>query len=115
MKIGENMFKKIFIDLCNSKKESPTAVCMKLGLSNAAFSSWTDNTVPRKATLQRIADYFGVSVDYLLGKTEEHEKPAQVNGSISIRSRDGSVVESELDDEKIELFKNMLKQIKDKK
>ncbi len=68
------MFKKIFIDLCNSKKESPTAVCMKLGLSNAAFSSWTDNTVPRKATLQRIADYFGVSVDYLLGETDQNEK-----------------------------------------
>lgn len=70
------MFKKIFIDLCNSKKEAPTAVCMKVGLSNATFSCWTDTSVPRKATLQRIADYFEVSVDYLLGK-EEIKKPTK--------------------------------------
>lgn len=64
------MFKKIFIDLCNGRKESPSAVCMKLGLSNAAFSKWTDESIPRRATLQRIADYFGVSVNYLLGNEQ---------------------------------------------
>ncbi len=61
------MFKKIFIDLCNQNKEAPSAVCVKLGLSNAAYSKWDDNSIPRRATLQRISDYFGVSVDYLLG------------------------------------------------
>lgn len=62
------MFKKIFIDLCNERKEAPSAVCVKLGLSNATFSKWTDESIPRRATLQRMADYFGVSVDCLLGK-----------------------------------------------
>lgn len=76
------MFKKIFIDLCNSKKESPTAVCMKLGLSNATFSSWTDTTIPRKATLQRIADYFSVSVDYLIGESNEKEPAVNQNNEL---------------------------------
>lgn len=67
------MFKKIFIDLCNEKNVSPSAVCKSIGLSNAAFSCWSDDSVPRRATLQRLADYFGVSVDYLLGN--EKEKP----------------------------------------
>ena len=62
------MFKKIFIDLCNERKEAPSTVCVKLGLSNAAFSKWTDESIPRRATLQRMADYFGVSIDLLLGK-----------------------------------------------
>ena len=69
---------------------------------------------PDFKTLLNIANYFNVSVDYLLGKAEEIEKPAQESGTISIRSRDGSVVESELSDEQIDLFKNMLKQIGDK-
>ena len=69
------MFKKIFIDLCNAQNESPSAVCMKLGLSNAAFSKWTDESVPRRATLQRMADYFGVSVDHLLGKEKSPAVP----------------------------------------
>lgn len=35
------------------------------------YTYWKKNgNVPSGATLQRIADYFGVSVDYLLGKTE---------------------------------------------
>ncbi|MBO7158126.1 MAG: helix-turn-helix transcriptional regulator [Clostridia bacterium] len=41
---------------------------MKLGFSNATFSKWNENTIPRQTTLQKIADYFNVSVDYLLGK-----------------------------------------------
>ena len=65
------MFKKIFIDLCNERKESPTAVCKALGLSAATFSCWTDESIPRRATLQRMADYFDVTVDYLLGKEEK--------------------------------------------
>ena len=61
------MFKKNFIDLCNKANQSPTYVCQQLGLSNAAFSQWSDASVPRQTTLKKIADYFGVSVDYLLG------------------------------------------------
>jgi transcriptional regulator with XRE-family HTH domain len=68
------MFKKIFIKLCSERGESPSAVCKKIGISSAAFSQWSDATVPRKVTQQRAADYFGVSVDYLLGNTVDVEK-----------------------------------------
>lgn len=106
------MFKDIFIDLCVKRNEAPTNVVKKIGLSNAAFSCWNENTIPRRTTLLKIADYFGVSVDYLLGKDDKKENSIQENGTISIRSRDGSVIESELSDEQLELFKNMLKQFK---
>ena len=68
-------FKENFTRLCNQKGESPTTVCKKLGLSNAAYSCWTDEGIPRKSTLIKIADYFGVSVDFLLGKKET---PAEI-------------------------------------
>lgn len=67
------MFKQNFINLCNKKGVAPTAACRAVGLSNATFTCWTDESVPRRATLQRIADYFGVSVDYLLGRSVEKE------------------------------------------
>lgn len=66
------MFKKIFIDLCNQKKESPSAVCRKVGITPATFSGWTDKTVPRQATLFRIAEYFGVTIDYLLSGSDDN-------------------------------------------
>ena len=61
------MFKKLFTELCNSRNESPTAVCIKLGLSNATYSQWTESSVPRETTLIKIAEYFGVSTEYLKG------------------------------------------------
>ncbi len=65
------MFKEKFIRLCNERGEPPTVVCQKIGVTSSAFSKWTDESVPRKATLTRIADYFGVSISYLLGITDE--------------------------------------------
>lgn len=45
-----------------------------------AVSQWeTGKTTPDKETLIKIANYFGVSIDYLLGNTEQKEKPL-VNG-----------------------------------
>lgn len=73
------MFKNNFIKLCNSRLEAPSAVCMKLGLSNAAFSKWSDDSVPRKATLQRIADYFGVTPDYLLREDDDPTPPGNTH------------------------------------
>jgi transcriptional regulator with XRE-family HTH domain len=68
------MFKKIFIALCNQKGESPSYVCDKIGITPSAFSQWTDATIPRQSTIKRTAEYFDVSIDYLLGK-EEKEIP----------------------------------------
>ena len=74
-------FKENFIKLCNQKGEAPTFVCGKVGLSNATFTCWTDESVPRKATLMRIADYFGVTVDYLLGKEDAPMTDASLSDS----------------------------------
>lgn len=74
------MFKANFIRLCNKKGESPSSVCRSVGIAPATFSCWTDESVPRKATLMRIADYLGVSVDELLG----NDAPAPVSPAITL-------------------------------
>lgn len=75
------MFKEKFIRLCNERGEPPTVVCQKIGITSSAFSKWTDESVPRKATLMRIADYFGVSVSYLLGVEDDPDPIALVDPS----------------------------------
>ena len=69
------MFKENFIRLCNQRGVAPTVVCKEIGLSDAVYSKWTDESVPRRATLMKIADYFGVTVDDLLN--EEKAPPAE--------------------------------------
>lgn len=43
-----------------------------LGISNGSISKWQTSS-PKAETLSKLADYFGVSVDYLLGRTEIRE------------------------------------------
>ena len=43
-------------------------------LSNGTLNKWTDETIPNGYTLQAIADYFDVSVDFLLGREPSDEK-----------------------------------------
>ena len=68
------MFKQNFIRLCNQKGEAPSYVCRQVGITPSTYSLWTDTSVPRKATLMRIADYFGVTTDDLLGTPTEPQK-----------------------------------------
>lgn len=48
-----------------------------IGVTDAAIGMWErGKRIPDTFTLQRLADYFGVTVDYLLGRTETiKEKP----------------------------------------
>ena len=67
------MFKTNFIKYCNKIGVAPTVVCRQIGLTASSFSLWTDESVPRKATLMKLADYFGVTVEDLLA-----DEPPQI-------------------------------------
>lgn len=109
------MFKKKFIQLCNEKEESPSFVCKQVGISPAAFTQWTDSSVPREATLMRIADYFGVSMSYLRDETDQKDKPIEIDGfeenTILLALRDGGVKKRKLTSEQMELIERMIEQM----
>lgn len=70
------MFWEIFYALCESKNMKPLQVVKELGISAGSTTKWKNGSVPSGKTLQKLADFFGVSVDYLLGKTDQIEKPS---------------------------------------
>ena len=68
-------FYKTYVDLCKEHGEKPYSLPLKLGLkSNSAVTQWENGSIPRPATLKKIADYFGVTVGYLMGADEEEDK-----------------------------------------
>ena len=67
------MFWEIYKNLCAQKGESPNAIAKKLNISSGSVTWWKKGKIPHNATLKRIADYFGVSVEYLKGETEKSE------------------------------------------
>lgn len=86
-----------------------------LGLTKNTFTNWKGGASESyKKYLPQIADFFNVSVDYLIGK----EKAPAVNGegdknTIKIAGRDGSLVERTLTDEQLDLIKKMIEQMPD--
>ena len=64
-------FSKIFEQLCREKKDNPTSIGAQLGFSKATVSKWRNSkSLPNNKSLQRLALFFDVSTDYLLGKTK---------------------------------------------
>lgn len=60
------MFYENLKKLCDEHKTTPTAVAKIVGMSSAAPVYWKRGSIPKSNTLQKIADYFGVTTDALL-------------------------------------------------
>ncbi|MBR1969744.1 MAG: helix-turn-helix transcriptional regulator [Clostridia bacterium] len=58
--------------LRTSRGLSQVELAKKLSVTKQTVSNWeNDNIQPSIDMLERLADYFGVSTDYLLGRTED--------------------------------------------
>ena len=51
--------------LCKEKGVSISRLEKDCGIGNATIKKW-DRSAPRIDTLQKVADYFGVSIEYFL-------------------------------------------------
>lgn len=71
------MFYDIFKRLCEERGITPTKASQEIGFSKGSVSYWKKqyqagkDAKPDSYTAAKIADFFGVSVDYLLGRTDD--------------------------------------------
>ena len=73
------MFSERLKSLRKSKNLTQTALATILHLSHGAVAMWeTNKRQPDNDTLGRLADFFGVSIDYLLGREEKIKNPPNV-------------------------------------
>ena len=79
------MFYDVFCALCKTKGKSPTKAADEIGFSNSITTKWKKTgATPGGDTLQKIAAYFGVSIDYLL----EKENALTGNGERTVSDED---------------------------
>lgn len=66
------MFFTTFENLCAKKGKTPTAVGNELGIAKTTVSYWRNKkgVIPKQDILLKLAEYFNVSTDYLLGVEE---------------------------------------------
>lgn len=74
------MFYDVFCALCVEKGLTPSGAAAKIGFNRASVTVWKNNgTAPKQELLVKIADFFQVSTDYLLG-LEKEKAPAETGG-----------------------------------
>lgn len=69
------------LELCEKNGIKVGTLERETGMSNGTIRWWKETTKPNGKTLQAIADYFGVSVDYLL--TGEQKEPREENPRVA--------------------------------
>lgn len=71
------MFYDNFVALCASVNKTPAYVGRELGIDKSTISCWkARKTKPSDVNAQKIADYFGVTVEELMGKGIKKERTA---------------------------------------
>lgn len=67
-------FWESFYFLCEKHNTKPNAVAKELGFSTAICTKWKNGSDPSGKSIAKIAEYFNVSTDYLLGQKSEIDK-----------------------------------------
>ena len=89
----------IYCRLRDDKKLKDSDVAKATGITKSTFSDWkTGRSKPKQDKLQKIADFFGVTLDYLMNGTYDN----QIN-TIAAHHDEAEWTEEEL--EEIEEFK----------
>ena len=65
------MFFNRFRELCDQRKISVYRACTDIGLNRSAVAKWKNGGKPNGSTAAKLAAYFGVTTDYLLGQSED--------------------------------------------
>lgn len=86
------MFWERLCELCNERNTKPTPFVKELGYSSSVVTKWKNGVIPNGKTLQEIANYFDVSVDFLLGKTDEKQNSPLDEKGINLSSHEKKLI-----------------------
>lgn len=87
----ERGFQQIFKELRQEKGLTQAQLAERLNYTQGNISGWENGTVEPKATaLIAIALYFGVTIEYLLGVSDEFNTPvtAPINDNLTAKERE---------------------------
>ena len=109
------MFWENFVRFCNSKEKAPNAVAKEIGIPSGSVTDWKNGRTPQHRTLIKIADYFGVTVDTLLGNEKTPSEEGEKDGKdVVVVFRGGERIVQHVTPEQAALIDNLLKQFDQK-
>ena len=100
--------------LCRERGISGSKLCASLGISRSTLTELRKGRAKSLTTdtAEKIADYFAVSLDYLLGKSDEKNPPARAGEGLEenmvILSRNGKTIRRRISPEDMAFIQKML-------
>jgi transcriptional regulator with XRE-family HTH domain len=80
---------EIFEQLLKEHNVTAYRVAKETGITTATLTSWKQGKyTPKQEKLQKIADYFGVTIDYLLGVSQEKTNSTEAEPYYSLTDKD---------------------------
>jgi len=74
-----------YVLLCKEKNISPSKAAIEVGLNKSTITYWKNSgKTPNGHTLQKLSDYFGVTIDNLLGKEKAPSEDEATNALLKI-------------------------------
>ncbi|MEK5181386.1 helix-turn-helix transcriptional regulator [Paenibacillus odorifer] len=91
------MYEK-FEDLLNQHGTTAYRVAKDTGITTSTLTSWKQGKyTPKREKLQKIADYFGVTVNYLMGVSEESKETQEDKPYYALSEKDERDIAKELE------------------
>ena len=76
---GAQFMYEVFEQLLQKNGVTPYKVAKEAGVTQTALSNWkSGRSTPTTKTLQKIADYFGVTIDFLMTGKNTNEKTSEL-------------------------------------
>ena len=106
---------EIYLKLLREKGLRASDVSKATGIPPSTFTDWkTGRSKPKQEKLEKLAEFFGVSVDYLLGrKSQEEVKPEKTEDDedIAMLNRVGEKLSTEQRKKAISVLKAMFDEL----
>lgn len=104
------MFYNNVRELCIKHNTNITQLAKDLGISTALPTAWKNGSLPRISTVKKIADYFGVTSEYLL--RDEMSTNIHAEDSVVVKANSGDVAInsnqlSEMEQEVLRIFRTL--------
>lgn len=111
-------FYTIYKGLCEEKGKSATGVAVSLGISRSVVNNWKNGGIPNSSTLNKLAKYFNISTDYLLGNSDirnpiSKENDMEETAKVALFGGDGDVTDEMW--QEVKDYVDFVKQRKNKK
>lgn len=111
-----SVFVQRLSDLLSERKMSRKSFLEEMHFGKNQFRYWeSTGSIPNKSSLSSIAKFFDVSVDFLMGQTDERKSSSDVvikdrltDDDVVIYRRDGKTTVRKLTPEQLRLFERLL-------